>query len=536
MADQKSSWPLIAEQAKRAKLNRREFVQFAMASGLTAALAERLFVSTARAAPRKGGSFRAGIGDGSTTDSLDPGTWNNAFSFLFGQAFFGACLVEIDQKNAIRPNLAESIETDKGTTRWIFKLRRGLTFHNGKSLTAQDVVETVNFHRREGSKSSAKGLLAGVAEVATDGPETVIFTLKSGNADFPYVVSDYHLPILPAKKEGGVEWEKGIGAGPFILESFQPGIKAVGKKNPNYHKPDLPYFDDVTLLSIIDVTARSTALTTGDIHFMDRCDLKTLDLLKRNPAIEIDNVTTFYQYHALMNTTVAPFDNVDVRLALKWSLDREDLLRKAVFGYGLVGNDNPIAPNTKFAVNPEPVYRQDPDKVKFHLKKAGLSTLKVDFSTSEAAFPTAVDTAVLMQEQASKTGIEINVVKEASDGYWDNVWMKKAFCMSYWGGRPTCDYAFTSQYTDDAAWNDTSWRTNARFNELVRAARPETDEAKRAALYAEAQQIIHDDGGLIVLMFPNVVEAHAKTIAHGDLNSNFGTDGGFLLERWWFTE
>lgn len=535
MVDQKTS-SQIARQAASAKLNRREFVQFGMAAGLTAAMAEQLFVATAKAAPKKGGAFRAGIGDGSTTDSLDPGTWNNAFTFLFGQAFFGACLVEIDQKNAVQPNLAESFESDKRSARWMFKLRRGLTFHNGKTVTARDVVESMNFHRAENSTSSGKGLLAGVAEIAADGPETVIFTLKSGNADFPYVLSDYHLPIMPGKQEGGAEWQKGIGAGPYVLESFEPGMRAVGGKNPNYHKPDMPYFDEVTLLSIVDVTARSNALTTGDVHFMDRCDLKTLSLLQRNPSIEIDNVTTFYQYHALMDTRVPPFDNVDVRLALKWSLDREDLLRKAVFGYGLVGNDNPIAPNTKFAINPEPVYRQDADKVKFHLKRAGLSTLKVDFSTSEAAFPTAVDTAVLMQEQARATGIEINVIKEASDAYWDNVWMKKAFCMSYWGGRPTCDYAFTSQYTDDAAWNDTHWTKNTRFNELVRAARPETDDAKRAALYAEAQQIIHDDGGLIVLMYPNVVEAHSKSVAHGELNSNFGTDGGRMLERWWFAE
>lgn len=535
MVDQRSNWRLITGQAIRARLNRREFVQFGMAAGLTAAMAEQLAVSTARAQPKRGGSFRAGIGDGSTTDSLDPATWNNAFTFLFGQAFFGATLVEIDQKNAIRPNLAETIESDKGSTRWIFKLRRGLTFHNGKSLTSRDVVETINYHRGPNSKSGAKGVLTGIADVTADGPETVIFTLKSGNADFPYVTSDYHLPISPAKDGGGIDWEKGVGAGPFTLESFQSGMQAAGKRNPNYHRPDMPYFDEVTLLSVIDVTARSNALMTGDIHFMDRCDLKTLDLLKRNAAIEVDNNTTTYQYHALMNVTVPPFDNVDVRRALKWSLDREDLVRKAVFGYGIPGNDNPIAPKTKFAINPEPVYRQDPERVKFHLKKAGLSTLKVDFSTSDAAFPTAVDTAVLMQEQARKTGIEINVVKEASDAYWDSVWMKKAFCMSYWGGRPTCDYAFTAQYTDDAAWNDTSWK-NPRFNELVRAARPETDEVKRAALYAEAQQIIHDDGGLILLMFPNVVEAHSKKVAHGELNSNFGTDGGRLLERWWFVE
>jgi peptide/nickel transport system substrate-binding protein len=523
----------IGRLAKRAKPTRREFIRLAMAAGLSAGMAESLFVSRAQAEPKPGGSFKVGIGDGSTTDSLDPGSWNNALTFLFGQAFFGACLVEIDPKNAVQPNLAESIEPTDGAAKWVFKLRRGLPFHNGKSLTSTDVVETFNYHGGENSKSAARGLLTGVKNVQADGPETVIFTLKSGNADFPYVLSDYHLPIYPAKDGGGIAWDKGVGAGPFILEGFEPGVRVLGKRNPNYHKTGLPYFDEVTILSIIDVAARSNALTTGDIHFMDRCDLKTIDLLKNNPGIDVDNTTTFFQYHALMNVTAAPFDNVDVRMALKWSLDRDELVKKAVFGYGIPGNDNPIAPNTKFAINPEPVHKYDPERAKFHLKKAGLSSLKVDFSTSEAAFPTAVDTALLMQAQAAKAGIDINVVREASDGYWDNVWMKKAFCMSYWGGRPTCDYAFTTLYTDDAKWNDTSW-INPRFNDLVRAARPETDEKKRQTLYAEAQQILHDDGGLILLMFPDIVEAHSKAVAHGELNRNFPTDGGRLLERWWF--
>jgi peptide/nickel transport system substrate-binding protein len=196
-------------------------------------------------------------------------------------------------------------------------------------------------------------------------------------------------------------------------------------------------------------------------------------------------------------------------------------------------NDNPIAPQTKFAINPEPVHKYDPEKVKFHLKKAGLSSLQVDFSTSDAAFSTAVDTALLMKDQAGKAGIDINVIREPADGYWNNVWMKKPFCMSYWGGRPNCDYAFTTLYTEDAPWNDTAWK-NPRFNELVRVARSKTDDTERAALYAEAQQIIHDDGGLILLMFPNILEAHTKKIAHGELNTNFPNDGELFVERWWF--
>jgi peptide/nickel transport system substrate-binding protein len=516
-----------------ARLSRRDLGRFALAAGIGLGIGNELFVAARADTPKRGGTFRMGIGAGSTTDSLDPGTWNNQFTAPFGQAFFGACLTEIDQKNLVQPNLAESFEPADRAARWIFKLRKGLTFHNGKSVTPADVVATYNFHLDKSSKSAAKGVISGISEVKSDGTETVIFILKSGNADFPYLVSDYHLPIYPAKDGGGIDWEKGMGAGPFILESFQPGVQATAKRNPNYHKTGKPYFDVVKLLAILDDAARNNALLSGDIDYSDRPDPKMLDLLKKNPEIVIDSVTGTYQYHALMNVTVAPFDNVDVRSALKYAIDREEIVQKIQRGYGKAGNDNPIARKTKFAIEPEPIHKYDPDRVKFHLKKAGLQTLKVDFSTSDAAFSGAVDASLLMQAKAAKAGIDINVIRESSDGYWDNVWMHKPFCMSYWGGRPTCDYAFSTLYTDDATWNDTSWK-NPRFNELVRTARAETDDAKRQALYAEAQQIIHDDGGLILLLFSDNVLARSKKLAHGELNSNFPNDGALLFERWWF--
>ena len=513
--------------------NRRDVGKLFAGIGVASLGAPHLLIGNAAAQPRQGGTFRMGIGGGTTTDSLDPGTWNNQFNAAFGQAFFGACLTEIDQKSNVQPNLAESFEPSGGVQKWVFKLRKGLTFHDGRPLRPEDVVATFQYHLNPDSKSAAKGLLSGIETIVAESADTVVFNLKAGNADFPFLVSDYHLPIYPANEGGGIEWEKGMGAGPYVLQKFTPGVEAIAERNPNYHKPGMPYFDRVHLLAIPDPAARNNALLSGEIDYMNQCDLKTIDLLKANPDIEIDSVTGTYQYQALMNVTAPPFDNVDVRLAVKWALNRQELVDKIIRGYGKAGNDNPIAPATKFAIQPEPVYEHDPDKARFHLQKAGLSDLKIDFSTSDVAFTGAVDAGVLMKEQARKAGIDINIIQEAGDSYWDNVWMKKPFSMSYWGGRPTCDYAFSTLYTDDSAWNDTSWK-NPRFNELVRSARGEIDEAKRQGMYAEAQQLIHDDGGVIVLMFANNVSAHTKKLAHGELNSNLSDDGYRLFERWWF--
>jgi peptide/nickel transport system substrate-binding protein len=519
-----------ARLAAKGKVSRRDFVQLALAAGLTATAANAMFVQAVRAEPKKGGILKIGIGDGATTDSLDPGTYTNAFT---GTALWGTLsngLTELDAKGNVVPDLAESFEPSDGTKKWMFKLRKGTTFHNGKTVTADDVVASVKHHTIEGTTSVGKELLASVKSVIADGAETVVFELDGGNADFPYVISDF--PIMPSK-EGGVDWESGIRTGAYTLENFEPGVIATFNKNPNYFKSDKGWFDRVECLSIIDVTARTNALNTGEVHYMDRCDLETLDMLKQNADLVVSETTGYGHYTYAMNVQKAPFDNPDVRNALKYSLNREEIVQKVFLGHGAVGNDNPIAPTVKFAIDPQPKHTYDPDMVKSLLKKAGAENAQFDLSVADAAFTGATDSAFLWQEQARAAGLNLNVIREPNDGYWDKVWYKKPFRAAYWSGRPTCDWMFTTAYAAEAQWNDTSWR-NPRFNELLVAARSEADETKRAAMYAEMQQLLHDDGGLINLVFNSYVDAHTKALAHGDLASNWQMDGMKIAERWWF--
>jgi peptide/nickel transport system substrate-binding protein len=282
-----------------------------------------------------------------------------------------------------------------------------------------------------------------------------------------------------------------------------------------------------------DVTARTNALTSGETQYLHRADLPTLDLLKQNPNVVIFETTGYGHYIYVMNVTTPPFDNVDVRNAIKYSANRDEIVKKVFLGHGTVGNDNPIAPTVKFAVDPQPRHSYDPDQAKSLLKKAGMESLKVDLSVAESAFTGATDSALLWREHAKAAGIDLNVIREPEDAYWDNVWLKKPFVASYWAGRPTCDWMFTTAYAADAAWNDTFWK-NPRFNELLIKARAETDDNKRAGMYAEMQQLVHDDGGLINLVFNSFVDAHSDTLAHGDTAANWPLDGMKIGERWWF--
>ncbi len=521
-----------AKMLRHGAITRREFVSCAIALGASSALATAMASTAAQAAtPKKGGRLRLGIGHGSTTDTLDPATYENLYVQVMGGANHNK-LTEIGNSGDLVPELAESWEATPDALQWRFKLRQGAEFHNGKTLEADDVIASFNHHRGEDSKSAAKPIVDPIEDIKADGKDTVIFTMKSGNADFPFIVSDYHLAIMPSK-DGMVDAASGIGAGGYTIATFEPGVRTDLKRFANYWKSDRAHFDEAELLAILDVAARTTALKTGEIDAMDRVDIKTAHLLARDPGVKIVETSGTAHYTFAMRTDTPPFDNNDVRLALKHALDRDAMLKTILRGHGVVGNDHPIGRSNRFHADELPQRVYDPDKAKFHLKQAGLSSLKVDLSAADAAFAGAVDAAVLYKEHAAKTGIEINVVREPNDGYWSNVWLKKPWCAVYWGGRPTEDWMLSTAYAAGAPWNDTFWE-HERFNKLLIEARAELDDAKRRAMYVEMQTIVRDEGGVVVPMFNNYVMGLSKKVEHETMGANWSFDGFRAIERWWF--
>ncbi len=516
------------------KISRREFMAQTTALGATAALSPMLMSGTAQAAePKKGGHLRVGVGHGSTTDSLDPATFENGFMSNLDYSLHNQ-LTEVDENGDLIPQVAESWEASDDAVQWTFKLRQGVEFHNGKTLTAADVVASINHHRGEDTKSAAKPIVEPVQDLKADGNDTVVFTLSGGNADFPFIMSDYHLPIQPAKDDGTLDWEGGVGVGGYVLKAFEPGVRAEVTRNPDYWKEGRAHFDSAEQLSIVDVTARTNALTTGEIDVMDRCDIKTLHLLERNQDLSIGETTGYAHFSVPMRTDTPPFDNNDVRLALKYALDRDALLQTVLRGHGLVGNDHPISTANRYHASELPQRSYDPDKAKFHMKQAGLTELTVPLHAADAAFGGAVDAAVLYQEHAKKAGIKIDVIREPNDGYWSNVWMAKPWCMCYWSGRPTEDWMFSTAYASGSDWNDSFWE-HEKFNVLLLEARAELDEAKRREMYVEMQRIVSDEGGVVVPMFNNYIFATSKKVQHSEVMGGDGDlDGNKLIERWWF--
>ncbi|MEQ9489582.1 MAG: ABC transporter substrate-binding protein [Alphaproteobacteria bacterium] len=515
------------------RLSRRKFIKRATALGFAAAIPAGITAQEAQAsAPKKGGTLRQALRGGNTSDTLFGVLGGGDTHQVNTQWQIHSNLTEINADGDVVGELAESWEPSDGAKKWVFKLRNGVEFHNGKTLDAQDVIDSINLHRGENSKSIGKGLVAAVDDIQADGKDTVVFTLSSGNADFPVVLSSVAYSIAPAGTTEA-DWDKGIGTGPFILENWEPGVRAATKRNPNYFKEGLPYFDAVETLHVSDVTARTTALQGGQVDVMDDPAIKTIDRLAQASNVNIHEVggNSHFTFPMLMDT--APYDNYDVRMALKYAIDREAMLQTLLRGHGYLGNDHPIAKSQRFFASELPQRSYDPDKAKHHLKKAGMENLDITIWAGNI-YDGGVDAAVLYKEHAAKAGINLNVEQVPTDGYWSEVWNVKPFCVSVWYGHPTEDLMLTSAFSRESAWNETHWN-NERFETLLVAARAETDRNKRRDMYVEMQTLIHDEGGFVCPAFRNWMMGTAKTIGVPDtIAGNAPLDGNRNTQRWWF--
>lgn len=514
-----------------AGMNRRTFMQYSAGLGVSAATASAIWPDAANAsAPKRGGHAVFATDGGSTTDTFDPAVPPGQMLIILRLAV-GASLTEIAPNGSVQPWLAESLEPSTDATQWIVKLREGVEFHDGKSLTAEDVVANIKFHTSEGSSSPMKSVLSGIESVSVDG-NSVVFSLSAGNADFPALLSNYSLTIHPSK-DGQITFDPIVGLGPFMMETFRPGESAQLKRNPNYFVAERPYFDSVELLNIADAQTRLQALMSGEVMAVSSLDPQAATRLESVDGRSVLAQTSggFFTYDANLHTP--PLDNNELRLALKYGLDREQFVQNVLNGFGSVGNDNPIGPAYQYHNASIAQRSYDPDKAKFHLKQSGLSSVEVSIHTAEDTFAGAMDGALLFAESAKAAGINVAVQREPSDGYWSEVWGKRPVFASYWSQYASPDLLLSLAYLSDSGWNATGFE-NARHDELVVSARAELDEAKRAGMYAEIQQIIHDEGPSFIPAYRPVLTGMSDKIGHdeGKTTTRDFSDGRGL-ERWW---
>jgi len=519
----------LSQQVARRRLDRRSFLGRAGALGLTAAGAGTLLSSAVMAQGAiKGGTIKVGIDGGSSTDSLDPALTTNSTGTQVTR-LWGEPLVEVAPDGSLELKLASGFEASSDAVTWTFQIRDGVTFSNGKTLTADDVLATLERHVGEGSKSGALGILSGIKSMRAEGSAFII-ELDGPNADLPYLLTDYHLMIQP---NGGKDDPSAmIGTGPYIIKSAELGVRFVAEKNPNYWNSDLGHASTIELSVINDDTARVAALQSGQVDMVNRIPPKVAALVARMRGVEVHSVPSAGHYVFIMHANTAPFDNNHLRLALKYGINRQEMVDKILFGNGSIGNDSPInASYPLFSAHEQRNY--DPDKAAFHYKASGHDG-SVLLRTSDNSFPGAPDASQLFQQSAAAAGISLEIKREPNDGYWSEVWNKKPFSTSYWSGRPTQDAMFSTAYLSTADWNDTRF-FNEQFDQLLFAARAELDVAKRTSMYADMGSMIRDEGGLICPMFNNFIDATSDKLAGWEAGKGFGLMNNYAPMKMWVT-
>jgi len=360
----------------------------------------------------------------------------------------------------------------------------------------------------------------------------VSITLTAGNADFPSILGDYHLVIVPKDFS---DWDKPIGTGAYTLESFEPGVRIVFKNRGDYWKPNRGNFDSVEIRYIQDPAARTSALQAGEVDVANRLDARTVDLLMKDQNVAVVRTKgTGNRFCFVSRVTMDPFKNNDLRLALKYGIDREKIIKQVYNGYAIPGNDHTLDPLNPYYNTELPQRMYDPDKAAFHFKKAGISPgTAIELQTSEGAWGSAVDCAQIYQESIKAAGIDLSVKKVSSDGYWDNVWLKVPFCAVYWGRRPTADQTFSQEFGSASDWNDSNWK-RPKFDELVAEARIELDDSKRKEIYGECQKMISEEGGMICFAITDYLDGYSPKVQGVKPHARYDLDDQRVAEKAWF--
>ena len=522
----------MATRVTAGKMNRREFMGKAAALGVSAVVASSVFADAARAAtPVKGGTYRMGVQGGESTNSQDPASWASDVPIAGGNCW-GETLVEVGPDGWVEGLIAESSESSADAKTWRFKIRDGIEFSNGKSVTADDVMRTMERHSNKDSKSGALGIVEGIETMKADG-DTFELSLGVGNADLPYLMSDYHLKIQP---DGGFDNPTGaVSTGPYTLEMDEPGVRMQLKRNPNYWGGDqdtIAHYDEVEVIVLNDATARTAALQSGQVDSINRVEPKIAKLLDRAPTLDVQATAGRGHYVFIAHMDAAPFDNNELRLALKYALNREEMVAKILQGYGSVGNDMPI--NAAYPLFDDTIPQREfsLEKAAEHYKKSGHDGSPIVLRTADGAFPGAVDAAALFQQSCQAAGIPLEVKREPNDGYWSEVWNVKPFCCSYWGGRPVQDQMYTTAYLSTADWNDTRWKV-PEFDKMLLDARAELDEAKRKEIYSKMGRMLNENGGLIVPMFNNFVDGVSKKVQNWSPDPNGPQMNWYAFKKTW---
>ena len=463
---------------------------------------------TGSVAPKAGGNLRVGESGGSSKESLDAHKLSATASMEAFQLNLYDPLLEYSPEGKIENALAEEVQVNSTATQFTVRLKPDLTFHNGKPVTADDVVYT--FARILDPKDPGLGAeqLIGLPRDGVKKVDTLTarFELTQPNAVFTEALAAYCNGIVPV--DYAPQGASGaIGAGPFMDDKFLPGQQAVFVRNPNYWREVYP--EELTILEFADPAARMNALLGEQIDYLTDIPTPQVDVVQNTSGLKTLEAKTGFWIPFTMRVDVKPFSDVRVRQAFRLIVDREEMLTNAYSGYGWIGNDM-YAPFDPAYPKDLPQREQNLDEAKSLLKAAGYEGLDVELMTWDSVSSTAPAAAQVFAEQAKGAGVTVKVRKLDSNIFWGDQYLKWPFAMDYWTTRNYLPQ--TAMGTQpNAQYNETHW-DSVEWLALVREAFRTADETRRNEPVAEASTIEYNEGGYIIWAFNTLVDGFSDKV------------------------
>ncbi|MEJ7706122.1 MAG: ABC transporter substrate-binding protein [Nocardioidaceae bacterium] len=459
--------------------------------------------------PKRGGNFRLGVTGGGAKDIFDGQNIITKPDQARLVSAFETLLTFDDDYQLTSDGLAESVTADT-PTQYTIKLRKGIEFQDGKTMTADDVIYSL---QRIGTEENGLTGFAATASMDIGGLKkldqyTVRLPLKTPDSTVPQTLASYTFGIVPVDYKAYPAPQ--IGTGPYKLKSFAPGQESVSERNPNYWRSGEPYFDTVTITNFADSTAQVNALLGGQIDAMTDVPASQVQALESQQMKSLISKTGGW-VPLCMAIDMAPFDDNRVRQAMRLIVDRDAMIAQIASGYGFLANDL-YSPFDDGYNDTLPQRTQDIDQAKSLLKAAGQEGLTVDLHTTNGAAG-MVSLATVFASQAKDAGVTVNVKNVPN--YYGDQYLKLAFSVDFWGTRGYLNQVQQGSLAT-SPYNETHWPPNSGegsdFASLYQQALAATDDAKRIELQHEMQKLEYDFGGYIIPFFGSLIDGYSPKV------------------------
>lgn len=501
----------LAAAFERGGISRRDLLQGLLAAGVALPAATAIVAGARDAAaqtPRRGGRLRYAWNSQAPSDSLDPITHSTSLHYLRGRCYFNN-LVQFQDDLSLKPDLATEWSVSQDGLAWTFRLRQDVEWHDGSRFTADDVVYSMSRHLGANSTSLGRALVSFVREWRKLDQFTVRAELATPNNDLPAICGTFNFRIVKndAHTIDGY-FRQPIGTGPFRSVAFTPGVSSLGARNPNYFGGEV-WLDEIETFSIPDPVARVNALISGQVEMIGAVAPTAMQQVEAATDVEMWSVPSGSLSAIIMMQDRAPGNNPDFVAGMKLLANRTRMTRVLLRGTATMGNDQPVGPAYGQDHCRKIEQRElDVDRARFHLQRAGISRATIEVAEIS---PGITDTCLMIQADARRAGLDLEVRRVPSDGYWSSIWRQRPIFVTSINMRPTANSVMALTHQSEAPWNASAWR-NERFDALLPQAQATNDASLRAELQCEMQRLVRDEAGVLIPYFRNTLDAKSKRV------------------------